>query len=148
MDTGPINSFTGDYRFLSNFWPCKIEHPEDYMIYPSVEHAYQASKSADLRTRCAVLKIEKPGAAKRWGQTIKIREDWEDVKKIIMFRLLLAKFTQDGELGAKLIETGDRLLIEGNGWGDTYWGMVSDGTTWEGHNYLGRLLMAVRTVIE
>ena len=36
--------------------------------------------------------------------------------------------------------TRDRVLIEGNDWGDTFWGMT-DG---EGENHLGKILMRVR----
>ena len=37
-----IKEFKGDYRWLSNFTPCKIEL--DGFIYPSVEHAYMSAK--------------------------------------------------------------------------------------------------------
>lgn len=36
------------------------------------------------------------------------------------------------------------MLIEGNDWGDTFWGMV-DG---EGENNLGKILMRVREEIK
>ncbi|WP_308694469.1 NADAR family protein [uncultured Veillonella sp.] len=45
---------------------------------------------------------------------------------------------------AKLLATRDRMLIEGNDWGDTFWGMV-DG---EGENNLGKILMRVREEIK
>jgi predicted NAD-dependent protein-ADP-ribosyltransferase YbiA (DUF1768 family) len=56
-----------------------------------------------------------------------------------MLRLLRLKFNQ---LFFKrmLMQTGERQLIEGNTWGDTYWG-VCDG---EGENNLGKLIMQVR----
>lgn len=40
----------------------------------------------------------------------------------------------------KLIKTGDAELIEGNWWGDKYWGMCNG----EGMNKLGKILMQVR----
>jgi len=40
-----ITSFQGEYRFLSNFWPCHIVR--DGLVYPSLEHAYAASKTDD-----------------------------------------------------------------------------------------------------
>ena len=43
-------------------------------------------------------------------------------------------------MASRLINTGDAILIEGNTWGDTYWG-VCDGV---GENRLGKLLMEVR----
>ena len=40
----------------------------------------------------------------------------------------------------KLLDTGDAILIEGNDWGDRYWG-VCDGV---GQNKLGLILMGLR----
>jgi predicted NAD-dependent protein-ADP-ribosyltransferase YbiA (DUF1768 family) len=39
-----------------------------------------------------------------------------------------------------LLLTGDCELVEGNTWGDKFWG-VCDG---EGENHLGKLLMKIR----
>ena len=44
------------------------------------------------------------------------------------------------ELKQKLLETGNTELVEGNTWGDTFWGVYNV----EGENILGRLLMKVR----
>ena len=40
-----IDSFGGEYSFLSNFHKCKVEF--EGMTYPSVEHAFQAAKNPD-----------------------------------------------------------------------------------------------------
>jgi predicted NAD-dependent protein-ADP-ribosyltransferase YbiA (DUF1768 family) len=56
-----------------------------------------------------------------------------------MLNLLRQKF-QNPELREKLLCTGKLELIEGNYWGDTYWG-VCRGV---GENRLGKLLMLVR----
>ena len=40
-----INKFEGRYRFLSNFYPCEIEHQG--IKYPSVENFYVAMKVND-----------------------------------------------------------------------------------------------------
>ena len=45
------------------------------------------------------------------------------------------------ELKEKLIATGDAELIEGNPWGDTFWG-VCEG---KGENHLGKILMKIRS---
>ncbi len=42
----------------------------------------------------------------------------------------------------KLLNTEELLLIEGNTWKDTFWGM--DMNSGEGENYLGKILMNVR----
>ena len=57
-----------------------------------------------------------------------------------MLRFLRDKFKPGSELAGKLLNTGDAELVEGNHWGDRYWG-VCDG---EGQNKLGKLLMQVR----
>jgi hypothetical protein len=57
-----------------------------------------------------------------------------------MESLVKEKFTRDTELGAKLVATGDEELVEGNYWGDTFWG-VCRGV---GQNHLGKILMKVR----
>lgn len=41
---------------------------------------------------------------------------------------------------ARLLETGDAMLIEGNTWGDTFWGVCNG----QGLNVLGNLLMEIR----
>mgnify|MGYP000020466553 CR=1 FL=1 len=41
-----INSFTGKYRFLSNFYPCTLKWMEKK--WPTVEHAYQAAKTKNI----------------------------------------------------------------------------------------------------
>ncbi len=65
-----------------------------------------------------------------------------------MEQVLRAKFAAP-HLREKLLATGDRVLIEGNHWRDTTWGMVRDKTTgeWRGRNELGKLLMKLRDEI-
>lgn len=41
-----ILRFHGRFRFLSNFWPASVVM--DGEVYPTVEHAYQAAKIAEL----------------------------------------------------------------------------------------------------
>jgi N-glycosidase YbiA len=132
-----INSFTNEYRFLSNFWPCDIHY--ESMLYPSVEHAYQAAKTLDIKKRCEISILPTPGQAKRAGKKVVLRPDWEKVKLSIMEELIQQKFEND-DLRKKLQETFPKDLIEGNTWGDIYWG-VCDG---KGENHLGKLLMNLR----
>lgn len=134
-----IESFTGKYRWLSNFYPCDVLYGDDH--YPSVEHAYQAAKTISVRERGRIRRLKSPGQAKRLGQTFDRPSDWDQVKVGIMRSLLRSKF-RGLELRRKLIETGGEELIEGNSWGDTFWGV--DQTTGLGDNHLGRLLMQVR----
>lgn len=135
-----IKQFTGEHRWLSNFYPCKVFL--DGEIYDSVENAYQAAKTLDLEKR-KEFKTITPGQAKRLGKTLTIREDWDNVKLDVMSELLRQKFKQP--LFYKLlIDTGIHCqLEEGNTWNDTYWGVNLN--TGKGENNLGKLIMYIRT---
>lgn len=136
-----ITEFQGEYRWLSNFWPSRVELSE--IGYPTVEHAFVAGKTMDPLVRHTLKETCKtPGEAKIFGRALELREDCEEVKIPLMKYLLTQKF-QDPELKQKLLDTGDQELIEGNTWNDTFWG-VCDGV---GENHLGKLLMEVREEI-
>lgn len=155
-----ITSFTGPYRFLSNFSPHPVELPwAEGLIFPTAEHAYQAAKVLNYDDMGKILDAPTPAAAKKAGRSLPLRRDWDRIKRRIMLEVLLAKFTESSELAGHLIRTGQAVLIEGNNWGDTYWGAVEHGSSalpfWHlggdrilaGHNWLGRELMMVRDVI-
>ena len=77
---------------------------------------------------------------KKEGQKLILRPDWEDVKVVEMFLICENKFAQNPELKKLLLQTGEEILVEGNDWDDTFWG-VCGGV---GENKLGRILMMVR----
>lgn len=131
-----INRFDGDYRFLSNFFDAPTAY--DGVLYPTSEHAYQAAKFHPVHRE--IFLHGTPGQAKRKGQLPGKRGDWETVKCGIMLDILRDKFRRNLRCATMLVATGDAELIEGNTWGDTYWG-VCRGV---GKNMLGRLLMTVR----
>lgn len=139
MANSPIKGFKDDYRFLSNFWPCSVVL--EGVNYESVEHAYVAAKTKDLAIRKEIAKLPKPGMAKKFGRTLRLREDWDKIKLGVMKHLLRQKFGPLRELADKLAATYPRELIETNTWGDTFWGVCKG----EGENWLGRLLMLVRS---
>jgi ribA/ribD-fused uncharacterized protein len=135
-----IDRFTGEYRFLSNFWYAEVWH--DGISYPTVEHAFQAAKTLNFGKRKDISLLDSPGKAKSAGRKLPFpRGDWETVKFEIMYELVLQKFARHAELRQQLLETGDAVLVEGNNWGDRIWGRV-DGV---GENHLGRILMEVRS---
>lgn len=51
------------------------------------------------------------------------------------------KFSSNDDLREALINTGSEELVEGNYWGDTFWGQSPVGT---GQNNLGKILMEIR----
>lgn len=143
-EANPITSFkTAPYRFLSNFYPSVIEY--EGHTYKSVEHAYQAAKAVREVDRVQIENADTPGRAKSMGRKIKNKPEWNSIKDDVMLELVSIKF-RDPDLAKKLLDTGNAELIEGNTWGDVYWGMVFDPVleTWVGRNKLGQALMKVR----
>ncbi len=70
-----------------------------------------------------------------------IRSDWDNIKFKMMLDIVSIKFLVNKDLAKLLLSTGDKELIEGNYWRDTYWG-VYNGI---GKNLLGKILMKVRS---
>lgn len=134
-----INQFKDNYSFLSNFFPCCVEL--DGALYPTVEHAFQAAKTTNLEDRIKICAASIPGEAKRLGRKLQLRNDWEAVKIEVMKSLLEKKF-QLPALREALLATGDQELVEGNYWGDAFWGF--DLNNDRGENHLGKLLMDLR----
>ena len=139
--TQPIKSFRSKHAFLSNFYPVSILNPDDLISYPSIEHAYQAMKTLDFNLRTEIRNAPTAALAKKLGRKLTVRSDWDSIKLAIMEKLLKVKFTPSTQLAKLLEETGDAELVEGNTWGDTFWGQCPYGT---GYNHLGKLLMKVR----
>ena len=135
-----INSFKHEYSFLSNFYPSEVEL--DGVVYPTVENAYQAAKTCDEEARLNIQCLT-PGQAKRAGRKVNLRSDWDNVKVQVMGDLVLKKFVRP-DLREALLATGNQELVEGNYWGDIFWGVYKG----EGSNYLGKILMGVRDYIK
>jgi len=144
-----INFFKGEYEKLSNFYPVVIYY--ERINYPSVEHAYVASKSKDGMFRYKISKIpaDQPGIAKAEGRKVKLRPDWDLIKYSIMERFLMQKFSYP-EFREFLLLTGDIYLEEGNYWHDNYWGncYCKRCKNIKGKNKLGKLLMEVRYLVK
>lgn len=132
-----IDRFTGRYHFLSNFY--RRAFLMGGVVWPSAEHAYQAMKCADTEDVVRVRTARSPGQAKAIGRRVRIRPHWDAIRVGMMHLVLRAKF-EDEEMARRLVATDPEELVEGNDWGDTFWGRV-DGV---GENHLGRQLMVIR----
>lgn len=151
-----ILGFDSEFEWLSNFFSTPITfddskhklreiYPQfvfDSKEYPTAEHLYQSLKATNEEDRELIRTASTPGKAKKLGKEIMSRLDWDYVKVDAMRLTLYLKFYQHPNLLLELIETGNRLLVETNWWGDTFWG-VSTKTN-KGENWLGRLLMELR----
>jgi hypothetical protein len=149
----------GNHTFLSNFYPSPItlvhksmdgSSHDSTVVFPTVEHFFQAQKMLSSSYESAVAAAATPGRAKQLGRSATLRSDWETVKLKVMRYALDVKFpalndksSKNIQLSKLLLATGDAYLEEGNSWGDSYWGK-SGGF---GENWLGVLLMARRTAL-
>lgn len=146
-----IDSFRGKFAFLSNFYPVidrqtvglPIAVLYDGILYPTSEHAFAAAKTLIPEARAWVGAASTPGEAKARGRQVPLRPSWDDIRRGIMFAVCLDKFARNRHLGRALIATGNAELVEGNTWGDTYWGVCNG----RGQNVLGSVLTDVRAVL-
>lgn len=148
MPRNTIDSFSGEFRFLSNFFPSPIEwrlktESLRTVVFTTVEHGFVWHKTENAILRALILQTEKPEQVKRIGRKLTLRPGWDDIKLHVMQGLVLEKFTQHENLRRLLLETEDAPLVEGNHWHDEFWG-VCHGT---GQNHLGKILMQVRTIL-
>lgn len=125
------------YGWLSNFE--RSQQVVDDVKYPTNEHFYQSRKANDDALQEWIINAPTPFAAMMAGRCLRKKEtveDWEKIKFDVMLTGLRAKFTDNGPLRIKLIETGDAALHE-NSPTDMIWGI-------KGQDMLGKLLMQVR----
>ena len=137
MSIKQIKCFKNNYYFLSNFFPCFVEY--EGLIYPSAECAYQAAKTTNQIIRKYFTIMDNSMEARKWGNQIELREDWNTIRYEIMNTILHSKFSAP-YLKELLLSTKDAYLEEGNAHGDKYWGTVKG----IGENNLGKLLMNLR----
>lgn len=128
----------------------------DGNIYPTAEHYMMAAKARLFNDHEALEKIlesSQPAEAKKLGRTVKGYEDavWKKQRFDIVVSANQAKFSQNEELKAFLINTGDRVLVEASPH-DRIWGIgmeqshadAENPAKWRGLNLLGFALMEVR----
>lgn len=140
-----IVSFRDESFFLSNMFPCTVTVWGE--TFATSEHAYQCAKFRAGEFRDRVKSANTPKSAKwiasRLGRPHRL-DGHAERRFELMLEIIRAKFSSH-EMAQRLLATGDRMLIEGNTWGDRRWGCVQakDGT-WRGRNWLGEILMQVR----
>lgn len=130
-----IDSIKG--TFLSNFYESKVRY--EGLWYRNAESAFQAAKCTNKIDRVKFQNLT--GAqAKALGKTVMLKDDWNDIKIRVMYEVVNAKFAQNPTITKWLIDTNDEVIVEGNTWGDTFWGVCNG----KGQNHLGIILMAIR----
>ena len=128
----------------------------DGMLYPTAEHWMMAAKARlfeDEESLAQILDCLHPYDAKALGRQVKNFDDavWKQNARRLVTEGNLAKFSQNEELKAFLLETDSKVLVEASPH-DRLWGIglksnddrVKDPATWQGQNLLGFALMDVR----
>lgn len=108
-----VNRFKGEYDFLGNRYPCGFVWQR--VKYGSVDAAFRAL-SAGCRSQDEMLEF--------------------------MESLVQAKFYGNPNLMRRLLDTGNRTLINGNQKKELFWGV--DLYSWLGENRLGKIIMEIR----
>jgi len=128
-----------EYKFLSNMYPVMIDG------YKSVESFYVAMKTKNKTIRAQIREMSGMDA-KKFGQTIVLREDWDAIRFDVMHYALNIKFAAGTELANKLLATGYIQLVETNYWHDNFWGncYCDKCANTKGENHLGKMLMEIR----
>lgn len=142
-----INKFDEEYAFLSNFYASPVT--VDEITYKNSEAAFHAQKTLNKDERKRFINLS-PSEAKRLGRKISLRPDWEKIKTDVMYKICLAKFSQNQELKEKLLATGDEFLEEGTTWHDNCWGNCTceKCKNIPGENRLGKILMRIRSELK
>ncbi|KRX10356.1 SMAD/FHA domain [Pseudocohnilembus persalinus] len=141
-----IEGFTGDYfSFLHNDFPSLIRFSN--LLFPSISSAFQAARSQSQEEREAIASVDSP--EELWDLAVKIEdpEDWEQRKLKVMESLLRDKFRRNKDLKERLMETGNRQLIntyDEETESNLYWGHING----KGQNHLGKLLENIRNDIQ
>ena len=85
------------------------------------------------------------GEIKRLSRQVQLIPNWEAKKLIVMKDCLFQKYIKQ-PFKELLLKTDDAEIIEGNWWGDKFWGVCLK--TNEGHNMLGKMIMEIRTKLQ
>lgn len=138
-----------EFYVLSNFSAFALQWKGVH--FPTLEHAYHWEKFPGVLIGRANIAREirmAPSAHEAFqiAQREKLfrRDDWDEVKVEIMLDLLRHKVAQHEYVHRKLMQTGERELVE-NSWRDDFWGW---GPNKDGQNMLGKLWMKVRAELQ
>lgn len=142
-----------DHYYLSNFSAFRLRWNRvgTEIDFDTSEHAYQFMKfyggsedtsASRAGVRYDILHTRSAHDAFKLAESYKslVSSTWPGLRVQVMRQILIAKAGQHEYVRRKLIETGERELIE-NSWRDDFWGW---GPNRDGQNMLGKLWMEVR----
>lgn len=142
-----------EFYVLSNFSAFSLWWRKH--LFPTSEHAYQWEKFAYLDGHTASerkqikAEIKYANSAHRAFKIAEqhrglVHPEWAQIRVATMRQILLAKVGQHEYVKRKLLETGNREIVE-DSWRDGFWGWGEDK---KGHNMLGKLWMEIRAAIQ
>ena len=126
-----FSSFCIDWRGRLFHTSEAVYHFEKFEGRPDIQNLIADAKSAH-----EALKIARRNEAL-------VAPGWDAVRTETMEEILIEKVRQHEYVRRKLLETGDRELVE-NSWRDSFWGIGKDG---KGQNTLGKLWMKIREML-
>lgn len=136
--------YEGPYYLLSNFSAHAIVY--EGKLYPTSEHAYQATKFTDETIIEAIRQAPSPLQAKKVAKEHADAKnpDHSAQKVVMMKKILQAKAAQHQEVREALSKSGQNEIAEDSPI-DYFWGRGADGS---GQNQLGKLWMEIRTELQ
>lgn len=140
--------------YLSNWYlsefsvgSIRFSSMEQYMMYKKAEYFKDEIIAAEI------LKTNDVAYIKALGRSVAGYNEnhWNGIRQIVVYNGLMAKFSQQEQLKAQLLSTGDAVLAE-CAVRDRIWGIGMsmtdpdrfDRNKWKGQNLLGYALMMVR----
>lgn len=140
----PILFYPKEFYPLCNFSAFTVVM-DGGITYPTSEHAYQAQRYIRSGDKDIARFIRDASSA---HEAYQIAQDnkhlalasWQDEKFDVMKKILFLKVNQHPYVMQKLMETGNRIIIE-DSWRDDVWGW---GPNKDGQNLLGCLWMEIR----
>lgn len=134
-----------EFYVLSNFSAFMVQYKG--IDFPTAEHAYHyqrfSMEGVGHSIRWKILEARSAHDAFKIAQLYKQQHQklgWDGEKVQVMREIIACKAAQHEYVRRKLMETGERRLIE-NSWRDDFWGW---GPNKDGKNMLGKLWMEVR----
>jgi ribA/ribD-fused uncharacterized protein len=147
-----------DSIYSNFFYPCtiNINAGNKTLTFTSSEALFMYLKATmfnDDYMAQGIYNDQRPWMAKRLGKLVKgfNNEAWAEMREQAMYIACWEKFSQNPDLAAELLCTGDLELVEASPI-DFIWGVglapddpaVLDPANWKGLNLLGKTLMRVR----
>lgn len=144
MSQGPVFFYGSEFYVLSNFSAFRLKWRG--IEFDTSEAAYQWEKFKGIESiQSEILNARSAHRAFKIAEENrdKARSDWSEIRVETMRGILIEKAFEHEYVRKKLLETGDRELIE-DSWRDDYWGW---GPLKNGKNMLGKLWMEIRELL-